>query len=99
MNQELLEAYRQADVVVDAAFVEIQTAAKELHDKDALVQTAEAEVQTAQHNRTVAADALDAKTVGFMEAEKSFRRLRGHADIPKLIRALRPDSTQLKKVA
>ena len=36
---------------------------------------------------------------GFMEAEKSFRRLRGHADIPILIRALRPDSTQLKKVA
>ena len=36
---------------------------------------------------------------GFLEAEKAFRRLRGHDQIGALIHALRPASTQLKKVA
>ena len=36
---------------------------------------------------------------GFLEAEKAFRRLRGHEHLPALIHALRPVSIQLKKVA
>ena len=36
---------------------------------------------------------------GFLEAEKAFRRLRGHASIPTLIRVLRPAPVQLKKAA
>ena len=36
---------------------------------------------------------------GFLEAEKGFRRLRGHDRIPALIRALRPVSDQMKKAA
>ena len=36
---------------------------------------------------------------GFLEAEKAFRRLRGHKHIAALIRVMRPDSVQLKKVA
>ena len=36
---------------------------------------------------------------GFLEAEKAFRRLRGHASIPALIRVLRPAPVQLEKAA
>jgi len=36
---------------------------------------------------------------GFLEAEKAFRRLRGHERIPSFIHALRPTAAQLKKVA
>lgn len=36
---------------------------------------------------------------GFLEAEKAFRRLRGHQHIAALIRAMRPAPAQLKKVA
>ena len=36
---------------------------------------------------------------GFLEAEKSFRRLRGHKDIAGLIKAMRPASAQTKKAA
>lgn len=36
---------------------------------------------------------------GFLEAEKSFRRLRGHKNITTLIHALRPVPVRLKKVA
>ena len=36
---------------------------------------------------------------GFLEAEKAFRKLRGHADIPALLRVLRPVTVQLKKAA
>ena len=36
---------------------------------------------------------------GFLEAEKAFRKLRGHDQIPALIRALRPASAQMKKAA
>ena len=36
---------------------------------------------------------------GFLEAEKSFRRLRGYKHIPALINALRPAPVQLKKIA
>lgn len=36
---------------------------------------------------------------GFLEAEKAFRRLRGHQSFPSLILAMRPASVQLKKVA
>ena len=36
---------------------------------------------------------------GFLEAEKAFRRLRGHKQIPALIHALRAVPVQLKKVA
>jgi putative transposase len=36
---------------------------------------------------------------GFLEAEKSFRRLRGHQHIAALIRVMRPAPIQLKKAA
>ena len=36
---------------------------------------------------------------GFLEAEKAFRRLRGHEHIADLIRAIRPVPAQLKKAA
>ena len=36
---------------------------------------------------------------GFLEAEKAFRRLRGHQHIAALIRVMRPAPIQLKKVA
>jgi len=36
---------------------------------------------------------------GFLEAEKAFRKLRGHERIPSLIDALRQTAAQLKKVA
>lgn len=36
---------------------------------------------------------------GFLEAEKAFRRLRGHQSLPSLILAMRPVPVQLKKVA
>jgi len=36
---------------------------------------------------------------GFLEAEKAFRRLRGHQSLPSLILAMRPVPAQLKKVA
>ena len=36
---------------------------------------------------------------GFLEAEKAFRRLRGHKQIAALIRVMRPVSAQLKKTA
>ncbi len=36
---------------------------------------------------------------GFLEAEKSFRRLRGHKQIPALIAAMRPAAVQTKKAA
>ena len=35
----------------------------------------------------------------FLEAEKSFRRMRGHTQISHLIKAMRPDSVQSKKAA
>jgi len=38
-------------------------------------------------------------TAGFLEAEKAFRRLRGHQSLPSLILAMRPASVPLKKVA
>jgi hypothetical protein len=33
---------------------------------------------------------------GFLEAEKSFRRVRGHAQIKTLIKTLRPPKSELK---
>ena len=36
---------------------------------------------------------------GFLEAEKSFKRLRGHKPIAALDRAMRPVSVRLKKAA
>lgn len=45
-----------------------------------------------------AAMALRWTAAGFLEAEKSFRRLRGHAQIKTLINALRPERT-LRKAA
>ena len=36
---------------------------------------------------------------GFLEAEKAFRRLRGHKNIPALIHALRPTILQHQKAA
>ena len=36
---------------------------------------------------------------GFPEAEKSFRRLRGHKQIPALIAAMRPAAVRTKKAA
>ena len=36
---------------------------------------------------------------GFLEAEKSFKRLRGYDQIPALVRQMRPASAPLKKAA
>jgi hypothetical protein len=43
--------------------------------------------------------ALRWTAAGFMEAEKSFKKLRGHADLNTLINGLRPNAQQLKKAA
>lgn len=43
--------------------------------------------------------ALRWSAAGFLEAEKSFKRLRGHDQLKILIDALRPNSKQLKKAA
>ena len=43
--------------------------------------------------------ALRWTAAGFLEAEKSFRKLRGFAHLKVLINALRPDIHQLKKAA
>ena len=43
--------------------------------------------------------ALRWTAVGFLEAEKSFKKLRGHADLKTLINGLRPNAHPLKKVA
>jgi len=43
--------------------------------------------------------ALRWTAAGFLEAEKSFRKLRGHADLKILINGLRPANQQLKKAA
>ncbi len=43
--------------------------------------------------------ALRWTAAGFLEAEKSFKKLRGHAQLTILIDALRPKSQQLKKAA
>ena len=41
--------------------------------------------------------ALRWTAAGFLEAEKSFKKLRGHADLKTLINGLRPNSQPLKK--
>ena len=43
--------------------------------------------------------ALRWTAAGFMEAEKSFKKLRGYADLKTLIDGLRPNAQQLKKAA
>ena len=43
--------------------------------------------------------ALRWTAAGFLEAEKSFKTLRGHADLKTMINALRPNSALLKKAA
>lgn len=43
--------------------------------------------------------ALRWTAAGFIEAEKSFKKLRGHADLKILINGLRPNSPSLKKAA
>ena len=43
--------------------------------------------------------ALRWTAAGFLEAEKSFKKLRGHADLKTLIDGLRPNAQQLKKAA
>ena len=43
--------------------------------------------------------ALRWTAAGFLEAEKSFKKLRGHADLKTLINGLRPNSALLKKAA
>ena len=43
--------------------------------------------------------ALRWTAVGFLEAAKSFKKLRGHADLKTLINGLRPNAHPLKKVA
>ena len=43
--------------------------------------------------------ALRWTAAGFLEAEKSFKKLRGHADLKTLINGLRPNSAPLKKAA
>jgi hypothetical protein len=43
--------------------------------------------------------ALRWTAAGFLEAEKSFKKLRGHADLKTLIDGLRPNTQQLKKAA
>jgi hypothetical protein len=41
--------------------------------------------------------ALRWTAAGFLEAEKSFKKLRGHADLKTLINGLRPATQQLRK--
>ena len=43
--------------------------------------------------------ALRWTAAGFIEAEKSFKKLRGHADLKILVNGLRPNSHSLKKAA
>ena len=43
--------------------------------------------------------ALRWSAAGFIEAEKSFKKLRGYADLNTLINSLRPAAEQLKKAA
>jgi hypothetical protein len=43
--------------------------------------------------------ALRWSAAGFLEAEKSFKKLRGHVDLKILINSLRPAPQQLKKAA
>lgn len=43
--------------------------------------------------------ALRWTAAGFLEAEKSFKKLRGHGDLKILINNLRPVNQQLKKAA
>jgi transposase-like protein len=43
--------------------------------------------------------AMRCAAAGLLEAEKSFRRLRGHKQIPALIAAMRPASAHAKKAA
>ncbi len=43
--------------------------------------------------------ALRWTAASFLEAEKSFKKLRGHADLKILIKGLRPKTQQLKKAA
>ena len=43
--------------------------------------------------------ALRWTAAGFLEAEKSFRKLRGHSQMKSLINALRPNTQQIKKAA
>ena len=43
--------------------------------------------------------ALRWTAAGFIEAEKSFKKLRGHADLKILVNSLRPNSYSLKKAA
>jgi transposase-like protein len=43
--------------------------------------------------------ALRWTAAGFLEAEKSFKKLRGHADLKTLINGLRPNSQPIKKAA
>ena len=43
--------------------------------------------------------ALRWTAAGFIEAEKSFKKLRGYADLKILIKGLRPATQQLKKAA
>lgn len=43
--------------------------------------------------------ALRWTAAGFLEAEKSFKKLRGHTDLKTLIDGLRPNAKQLKKAA
>ena len=43
--------------------------------------------------------ALRWTAAGFLEAEKSFKKLRGHGDLKTLIDGLRPNSQPLKKAA
>ena len=38
-------------------------------------------------------------TAGFLESEKSFKKLRGHVDLKILVNSLRPAAQQLKKAA
>ena len=43
--------------------------------------------------------ALHWTAAGYIEAEKSFKKPRGHADLKILINGLRPNSYSLKKAA
>lgn len=43
--------------------------------------------------------ALRWTAAGFLEAEKSFRKLRGYAQLKTLIDALRPNAQPIKKAA
>ena len=56
-------------------------------------------VRYANTRKRIEREYKNADVDGFLEAEKSFKKLRGHADLKTLINRLRPAIQQLRKAA